>query len=85
MGKLFLSHPLVGGTSFQIDRDIGLALQAGDELTKQRWESVLDVSGSPLELHWSRDTRGMIGAMPLIGMIIVATWCMAPRTKRGLG
>lgn len=63
---------LTGVGQIQVDREIYDAVAAGETLKKERRSHILTHGGKLLHLHWSRDHRGMLAAMPICLGILTA-------------
>jgi hypothetical protein len=66
---------------FQVDEVVYRAIDIGERLRKPRWSRRLVHDTETLNLTWSRDCRGMMTAMPLFVLILLAT-CLATCWQR---
>jgi hypothetical protein len=60
--------------TFQVDQELFDRVAVGQRLVKAPWSRQLQASGQTIELRWSADTRGMIWAMPLVCIVMLAAW-----------
>ena len=57
----------------QVDEAVYRTVSMGERLHKARWSKRLRHDGQTLSLTWSRDFRGMLLAMPMVIVILLAT------------
>jgi hypothetical protein len=67
---------LSGRPAFQVDASVFQAVSVGERLHKTTWSRQLHHGTGVFDLTWSHDLRGMLGAMPAVLMILLAT-CLA--------
>ncbi|MEX2027231.1 MAG: hypothetical protein WEH44_08015, partial [Pirellulaceae bacterium] len=58
---------------FQVDEAVYRAVSIDERLQKARWSKQLRHDGQTLSLTWSRDYGGMLLAMPIVIVILLAT------------
>jgi hypothetical protein len=64
--------------ALHVDGDVYASVTDGDRLRKEAWSRTLQVNDKTLPLVWSRDARGMLVAMPLVLLILLATAAWVP-------
>lgn len=67
----------------QVDAAIFKEVAESDQLRKAAWSKSLQINDHTISLDWSRDTSGMLVAMPLLLLILLlaAIWSLGIRVN----
>ena len=75
--SVHLLHFAGEGPPLHVDAAIFAAVEPGEQLQKEAWQRELRHNGETLALVWSDDFQGMLRAMPLLLLIMIATAWLA--------
>lgn len=73
----------IGGERRHLDTEIAEALSVGDHVTKERWDTRLEVNGEERSLHLSHDSRSMLFLAPILAL--TAAVLAVPQRRSGAG
>jgi hypothetical protein len=73
----------IDGDQRHLDTEIAVGLSVGDHVTKERWDTRLEVNGKERSLHLSDDSRAMLFFAPILAL--AAAVLAIPQRRSGAG
>lgn len=67
----------IKGRGIHVDARVAEHLRQGDRISKSRWSSVLQTPRGPVTIRISKDFRGMVGTMWIVGWMGI--WLLSRR------